>query len=222
MSIAMSTAVLRRSIESETLTTRRSAAVALAGWALTACLASGAPSTVEQSRVTAARGAVNSDAQVIADFTSRVNTYAKLHDSIEAQLPRLPGEASPKEIDTHQRAFASRMGKARAGAKHGDVFTPQMQVMVRKLMGQLFTDAKSRRQLRDSIMDDNPGASKALLTVNGRYPDVVPLSTMPPDVLTNLPKLPDAVEYRFVGENLILLDVVAHIVVDYVARALPR
>lgn len=166
--------------------------------------------------------AVNPDAKIMADFVERVNKYVALHDTVKAQLPKLSDEATPKQIDTHQRDFAARMAKARAGAKHGDVFGPQMTQVVRKLMGQLFSDAKSRRQLRDSIMDDNPGASKALLTVNGRYPDAVPLSTMPPDVLTNLPKLPEAVEYRFVGENLILLDPDAHIVVDYVARALPR
>ena len=60
------------------------------------------------------------------------------------------------------------------------------------------------------------------LAVNARYPDQVPLSTMPPDVLENLPKLPKEVEYRFVGEHLILLDPDAHIVVDLMPRALPR
>ncbi len=58
--------------------------------------------------------------------------------------------------------------------------------------------------------------------VNGRYPDAVPLSTMPPEVLKNLPPIPKEVEYRFVGDTLILLDPDAHIIVDFVARALPR
>jgi hypothetical protein len=59
------------------------------------------------------------------------------------------------------------------------------------------------------------------LAVNGRYPDEVPMSTMPPQVLAVLPKLPVEIEYRFVGDRLILLDVHAHIVMDYIDRALP-
>ena len=59
------------------------------------------------------------------------------------------------------------------------------------------------------------------VTVNGRYPDNVPLTTMPPDVLKNLPPLPEDIEYRFVGRSLILLDVRAHLVVDFAPRVLP-
>jgi hypothetical protein len=70
-------------------------------------------------------------------------------------------------------------------------------------------------------MDDNPGGA-VKLAVNARYPDDVPLSTMPPEVLKNLPPLPAELEYRFVGETLILLDPDAHLVVDFVPRALPR
>ena len=210
----------------ENLVLSHSLAVVLACGMLsgTAAAAQQAPATQAKPKApTPPRtDAVNPDAKIMADFAERVKKYVELHDSIEAQLPKLPEQATPKQIDTHQRDFAARMAKARAGAKQGDIFGRDMPPVVRKLMGQLISDAKSRRQLRDSIMDDNPGASKTLLTINGRYPDAVPLSTMPPDVLTNLPKLPEAVEYSFVGENLILLDPDAHIVVDYVARALPQ
>jgi hypothetical protein len=166
-------------------------------------------------------GEVNPDAQTMAEFGKRVEEYAALHRKVEGTLPSLPNEATPKAIDTHQRAFATAMAKARPTAKQGDLFTPPMQDAVRRLIGQLFAGPRARRQLRDSIMDDNP-VGQVKLAVNARYPDVVPLSTMPPDVLKNLPKLPKEVEYRFVGEHLILLDPDAHIVVDVMPRALPR
>jgi hypothetical protein len=66
-------------------------------------------------------------------------------------------------------------------------------------------------------MDENPVGTA--IQVNGRYPDTVPLSTMPPDVLAALPPLPEDMEYRFVGNRLILLDTKAHIIVDFVADA---
>ena len=61
----------------------------------------------------------------------------------------------------------------------------------------------------------------ARLQVNMRYPDTVPLSTVPPQVLANLPTLPEDLEYRFVGDRLILLDSHAHIIADYVEKVFP-
>jgi len=55
--------------------------------------------------------------------------------------------------------------------------------------------------------------------VNGRYPDDVPVSTMPPQVLVALSKLPEELEYRFIQNNLILFDPHSHLIVDYMVRA---
>ena len=163
---------------------------------------------------------VNPDAATMAEFSKRVDEYAALHKKIESALPKLPVKATPTEIDTNQRAFAAQLAAARAGARQGDVFSPAMQALVRKLMTGLFRTSAARAQLRESVMDENPANVK--VAVNGRYPDAVPLSTMPPDILKSLPPLPEELEYRFVGETLILLDPHAHIVADFVPRALPR
>jgi len=71
-----------------------------------------------------------------------------------------------------------------------------------------------------SIMDENPQGTK--IQVNGRYPDTVPLSTMPPDMLAALPALPEELEYRFVGDRLVLLDTKAHLIIDFVENVLPK
>jgi hypothetical protein len=72
-------------------------------------------------------------------------------------------------------------------------------------------------------MDENPVNPVALkLTVNGRYPDTVPLTSIPPQVLQTLPKLSEDLEYRFIGDWLILLDVHAHLIADYIDDALPK
>jgi hypothetical protein len=57
--------------------------------------------------------------------------------------------------------------------------------------------------------------------VNARYPDEVPLSTMPPDLLRVLPALDEGLEFRFVGRHLILLDVRSHLIVDVIDNAMP-
>jgi hypothetical protein len=94
-----------------------------------------------------------------------------------------------------------------------------VQVVVRRLMGEVF-GGPDGAALKASIMDENPGVMK--LTVNERYPDTVPLSTVPPQVLQGLPELPEELEFRFIGRHLILMDEHAHIIVDVIEDVLPR
>ena len=98
-----------------------------------------------------------------------------------------------------------------------DIFTPDVQALVRRLLRPIFS-GKDGRQIRDEI-HDNEYKGNAPLRVTARYPDEVPLSTVPPQVLTSLPKLPGELEYRFIGTSLILFDPHAHIIVDFMKRA---
>jgi hypothetical protein len=68
-------------------------------------------------------------------------------------------------------------------------------------------------------MDENPQA--VVLAVYDRYPSTVPLSTMPTDVLAALPPLAESLEFRFVGDDLILLDTHADLIVDIIQDVLP-
>ena len=58
------------------------------------------------------------------------------------------------------------------------------------------------------------------LVVNAIYPDGPPLSTVPPTLLLRLPTLPATLDYRFVGKALVLRDVRANIIVDFIPNAL--
>ena len=57
--------------------------------------------------------------------------------------------------------------------------------------------------------------------VNMRYPVGQPLMTFPPNLLKQLHQLPEDLEYRFVGRDLILRDVKANIIVDVIRHATP-
>lgn len=162
---------------------------------------------------------VNADAALAADFTKRVQEYMALHKKAVAKVSNLPKEATPEQIDRHQRALAREIQNVRRGAKAGDIFTQETRAYVRRQIASAFAGPEGKR-LRGSIMDENPGPIK--LAPNGRYPDTVPLATMPPQVLSALPKLPPELEFRFIGNRLILLDVPAHLVVDFIEGALPE
>ena len=156
---------------------------------------------------------------VVAEFNRRVRDYVALREQLAGTLKGVPDRAAPREIDAHQRALLALVAKARPDAKAGDIFVPEMQTFVRGLMKRVL-DGPNGAKVRESLMDENPVGAK--VEVNGRYPDTVPMSTMPPDVLAALPALPDEMEYRFVGDRLILLDVKAHLIVDYVTNTIAR
>jgi hypothetical protein len=162
------------------------------------------------------------DAQALATMNERLKEYVDLHLKLERSLPKLPEEATPQQIDQNQRAFEKLVREARATAKPGDIFTPEARPVIRRLLATVF-GGPDGRQLKASIMDENPVDPAALkLTVNGRYPDTVPLTTIPPQVLQTLPQLTEDLEYRFIGDWLILLDTHAHVIVDFIDNALPK
>lgn len=161
---------------------------------------------------------VNPDAKTQAAFLERVQDYLELRSQEEAKLPRLGDNARPEEIAAHQKRLYEAVRGARRAARPGDVFTPPIRALIRRLLAG--AERGSGAAPRQAVQDENPGAVK--LEVNGPYPTSLPLPTVPPQFLQALPKLPgEQLEYRFVGRRLILLDAKANLIVDYMERALP-
>ena len=160
---------------------------------------------------------VNPNAATIKEFLKRVDAYVALHKKLEATLPALPKQTDPTVIDKHERALARLIQEARKDAKPGDILFPAMQRLVRTLLRPIFA-GKAGTQIRGEIVD-NEYKGSVKLVVNGRYPDEVPISTVPPQVLQALPQLPEELEYRFIQNYLILFDPHAHIIADFMERA---
>ena len=162
------------------------------------------------------------DARALATMNDRLRDYVELHRQIERKVPALPSNATPEQIDASQRNFEKLIREARATAKQGDIFTPEAQPVIKRLLVAVFSGADGK-QLRSSVMDENTVSGAALkLTVNSRYPDSVPLASVPAQILRALPELAEDMEYRFVGDWLILLDTHAHVIADYIDNALPK
>ena len=162
---------------------------------------------------------VNADALHSVQFLKRIDEYVALHNKLEATLPKRPEHPTPEQVDTHERALTRLIIAARPGAKQGDFLPQDTRAYLRRQIARGLSGPDGAA-VRLSIMEDNPG--KVRLQVNGRYPEGVPFTTMPPPVLAELPRLPDDVEYRFIGDRLILLDVHAQLVVDFMDAAIPK
>lgn len=156
---------------------------------------------------------------VEADFDKRVSEYVKLHNKAAGDMPKLKPTDSAESIAGHQHELARRISQARAGGAQGDIFTPEITSEFQRLMA-LAMQGHRAKHIRRSLNAGEPNALPAL-RINGEYPAGVPLQSMPPSLLLNLPKLPKEVEYRLIGHTLVLLDVEANLVVDFIPDAIP-
>ena len=158
------------------------------------------------------------------EFSQNVKSYTDLVDGIEKNLPALPAHTEAPQIAAHKKALADAIREARSGARPGDIFTPTVRDRFLKIVR---SDVRgpAGKPARTAIQEDNPKKpgvpSPVPLKVNATYPDTAPLSTVPPSVLLRLPDLPKTVDYRFVGKALVLRDVRADLIIDFIPDALP-
>ena len=160
---------------------------------------------------------VNADAQVIQDFQKRVKAYRDLHDKVEKGDARQKETKDAAKIKERRDELAERIRAARSDAKPGDIFTPEVRQLFRRLMYPE-TKGPEGKETKEAMKDDAPAAVP--LKVNSKYPEGAPLPTVPPNVLAALPKLPEDLEYRVVGKNLLLRDVDANLIVDFIPNAI--
>jgi hypothetical protein len=165
------------------------------------------------------RDGIDPTEAVFADFGKRVDGYAALHDRLSQAAGPLDETKSQLEIAVRAKALADSIVAARAGAKQGDIFTAEAATIIATLIRQEY----SRRP--DSVMETRDDAQDELPDfvprVNELYPTTYPLATFPPTLLPLLPSLPEHLEYRIVGHHLILRDVEANLIVDFMPRAVP-
>jgi hypothetical protein len=179
-----------------------------------ALLIAGSGEAGQQPKGTA--GEANPHAAAIKGFQDRVKAYVDLQKKVDDGLPKLSGNEDPSKIEAHQAAMAARIKLARANSKPGEIFgdvAPVFKAVIR--------DDAHLRKLRDSraAMEEVPKFDPP--RVNAAYPEKLPLATVPPLILDALPRLPEGLEYRFMGNDLILRDTKANLIADFVNGAVP-
>jgi hypothetical protein len=158
----------------------------------------------------------NPDAQLLADFKARVDQYDQLRKKADDSAPPLKNTEEPRDIREAQQALVERIGAARAGAKQGDIFTPQIAALFKRVLRPEAREPDTKAILKE----DKPSKAAISLKINGPYPENQPLATSPPEILLKLPTLPKDLEYRFVDKHLILRDARANTIVDYIPNAI--
>jgi len=134
-----------------------------------------------------------------------------------------PGNATPTPAaaaalrtrqDTLARALATQ---ARANARQGDIFTPPMAEALRHQIADAFVGPQM-----DLLLDDM--AEQLTTPAKSQTPRInqqLDAPRVPPRLVELLPRLPQQLEYDFTDRTLVLRDVDADVVVDYLPDAFP-
>jgi hypothetical protein len=153
-----------------------------------------------------------------SDFTRRVQAYIDMRSKVARTVPPLEVSADPAEIWHASNALAFAIRAVRVEARQGDLFSPDIAVAFRLAVS---AGCQGRYAERLQIITDEMESPLPAAVVHGRWPMGAPLPTMPPDLLAALPPLPAGLEYRFMNRDLVLLDVDANLIIDFVPGAIP-
>jgi hypothetical protein len=159
------------------------------------------------------------DKETIKGFDDRVKHYVSLRSSLKAKAPKLSKDSTPEQIQAAESGLIEALRTSRAGAKPGDIFTPDIAQYIRTTLNREFKPAE-KKEIRKVVLDKETNIP-VTLKVNFPYPDPKEFVEMPATLLLKLPPLPKEVKYRYVGRNLILIDTDNNMIVDYMIDALP-
>lgn len=165
-----------------------------------------------------AHGQSVNDKQVIKAFEGDVKEYLNLRNKIKDKLPKLSKDSTPEQIHAFMTSFEDATRAARAGAKRGEIFRPDISKYIRKKLKMHFR-GEDRIELRKTIFEAENEAIP--LRINYPYPPGKEFTEMPATLLLTLPQLPKELRYRFIGRNMILVDRENNLIVDYMVDALP-
>jgi hypothetical protein len=159
-----------------------------------------------------------SAAGALQPFHDAVSDYAKLHRRLEKQVRQLHVTEHAEEIFDASDALANAIKAARPTAREGDLFTPAVANVFRERIADALTAGGFHPEEVIAASLEEADEEAPLPVVNGRFPWLRG-AAMWPCVLNALPLLPDDLEYRIVGRDLVMVDTHANLVVDILRNA---
>lgn len=162
-----------------------------------------------------------SESPAVAEFKVATRNYVAMHRRLERIAGPITLNSSVESIDRSMQALATAIRAERTTAKQGDLFTaalaPELRARVNNaLLEHGFTPADIYRSAEaDGIFPSSTG-----LRINGTFPWLL-ATAMFPCVIAALPPLPSELQYRIVGNDLLLIDVHASLIVDILPELLP-
>jgi hypothetical protein len=152
-----------------------------------------------------------------AVFRAAVAEYAAVRARTDAALPPRAPEADPARIAAASDRLADALCRARATATIGDVFDLDTAVALRQRIQRTMDEYHLRPA---DLMDDPDGEKRPRPFVHARF-EWDGAAAVPAPLIDALPALPAMLQYRFVGRDLVLVDIDASLIIDVLRDAVP-
>lgn len=159
----------------------------------------------------------NPTGTAVLAFKQRVADYMKIHHEAESKVPKLTETNDPTKVHDREVALGAMIKTLRPAAREGDILGGDFRAVLEREVRQDFMQRSASD--RKALIQELP--AKVKMAVNMTYPSDLPLATFPAKLLKKLPDLPEELEYRIVGRNLVLLDVTANVIVDIARNIVP-
>lgn len=162
--------------------------------------------------------ASDSEYMVMSRFAIAVEAYVvehhRLFEPLSEDMMCLPDDTVAK-----LNALAEVPREARRPPHEGEIFTPDVAGVFRRLLSATFFADEATVDDRIAQIEKETLFAPPM-RVNGPPPRDIG-RTLLPSLINGLPPLPEALKYRLVGRDLLLVDVSSDLVVDVIRAVLP-
>ena len=163
--------------------------------------------------------AMPDEAAAIKQFETAIADYMELRRRLANENPTPVPNSSSVQLNNASDALAAAIQRSRENAGVGDLFVPPVTMVFKRTVDDAIRTANLRQAL--ATIDDEEPTIRAP-KIHLRFPSGSQLATTPPSLLILFPTLPKELEYRIVGRNLVLRDVDAAMILDYIPDLIPR
>jgi len=152
-------------------------------------------------------------------LNEEIARYLAIHTDLRSEVPGPVPDSSARELNDASDMLFNAIRRARPRARQSDFFDADATRLITQRLRDALRSPSAAAALA-GIDDERPAALRPQTYL--RFPVANEMATMPPSLLRVLPRLPAELEYRIVGEYLVLRDVKAAMILDYIPNAVPR
>lgn len=181
--------------------------------------AADAPARLFASHSQPAQVTPAAEAAALEQFNAAIAGYMSLRKKLHSEVPGPVKNSTSGELTDASDALAGAIRRARPGAEVGTIFNGAVSAVIKRRIADAVRNQQLVAVLADIDDEATPGPSPK---VHLRLPVTAQMATMPPALLKVIPALPKELEYRIIGRYLILRDVDASLILDYIPQAVPR
>ncbi len=158
--------------------------------------------------------------RVLRTFDREVDRYVRLHRRLQRELPPEHMYTDDEDMSVAIDALHDALVDARPYAQAGALFTPAVAELLTRRIELAIAATGLKPEAALLAMKHGYQPAIPALRVNDRFTGVRHVRVWPA-LLAVLPTLPTELAYRFVGRDLVIVDLHADHVVDILKNALP-